>query len=103
MTTKHTPGPWFVDRELGRTTISGAGFRQMAVFTVRRSFREDFEESEANAHVAALAPEMLDALETLLKLSERSDAEDRAAIFASEGEPMCHVRSLIAKVKAGAR
>ena len=75
--TKHTPGPWSIgalvsfdgdDNEISSVEISGFGWRQFAKCIVKYG-NEESEEGQANAQLIAAAPDLLEALETLLNAS----------------------------------
>lgn len=75
---KFTPGPWRVDRHLG--TIVGPDGGPIA--------------GEANYTLAAAAPDLLEALQVVLKIIERHVGTSTAAI---EGTPIFMARAAIAK------
>lgn len=73
MNTKHTPGPWRI--EVG----DADGARALQWPTIQSESREivgtegfygDIEEDIANARLAAAAPELLEALETLVAMDD---------------------------------
>ena len=73
MTTKHTPGPWHVDTEDQDADIhSGFG---MVAKTMGHGHAQDGE-GTANARLIAAAPELLDALQSMV--SQFPEAELRA-------------------------
>ena len=84
METKHTPGPWAIDGEGTNAMVRGA---DLTIVAVRH--RLTGPTHEANARLIAAAPELLEALESIL-----SDACDngaywdkaRAAIAKARGE-----------------
>ena len=80
----HTPGPWSIRQE-GVWSV-GTDHEMTALVY---GFTD--EEEEANAHVIAAAPDLLEALKILAKLGESHGAEGvywdkaRAAIAKAEG------------------
>lgn len=88
---KHTPGPWGFDSFALREEIRAENNPLIA--TVCSVHCDSPEEMRANAHLIAAAPEILEALEMMLEMSEMSGfgkaaAEDvaRAAIAKAKGE-----------------
>lgn len=101
---KHTPGPWKVERigiERGRTE-RGMLFRidapdachvrdsQIAVLYPKRQF----EDAEANARLIAKAPELYEALRNLLTVENKSWAAYIRTEFAA-------ARALLAEIDGG--
>lgn len=90
---KHTPGPW---TNRGRIPQPGLPHSTVAAKTlIARVYSEafgDIEQEEANARLMAAAPELLEALENLLRYLETDDMRDldmnkaRAAIAKATGE-----------------
>ena len=88
--TKHTPGPWRVDY---MTVL--AGTKNLVAECASMAVGES--ESKANARLIAAAPEMLEALKTILAHPRTNDksvvfmpdevAKARAAIAKAEGNP----------------
>ena len=58
MTTQHTPGPW---RVTAAKVMAGNG--RAICLIENRKLHEGFQESSANARLAAAAPELLDTLQ----------------------------------------
>ena len=98
MTTKHTPGPWtaqprksnFIDVCHDQRDTKGAITLSLCKVQSRDSW---IDESHANARLIAAAPELLEALQNLLKVHEgiggtKYHAGDiaRAAIAKATGE-----------------
>jgi hypothetical protein len=100
--TKHTPGPW----EIGSINKKDKNLYWSAVFTPKNTGKfhtpragealgVDREECEANAHLIAAAPDLLEALRLLLEASDGLNGESewlderlnaaRAAIAKAEG------------------
>ena len=90
---KHTPGPWIV-RE-----VSGAGWPGQRGFAIDYNAEQeqivDFVYEEADAHLIAAAPELLEAIEELMdgylygcdKETKRENAKRaREAIAKAKGE-----------------
>jgi hypothetical protein len=73
---KHTPAPWFVDKDhIVRVGRPGSGF--LMPVKIATGWKEDAwfgddsdEESRANAHLIAAAPELLEALESVVSQLE---------------------------------
>jgi 16S rRNA C1402 N4-methylase RsmH len=57
---KHTPGPWVIERDLGHTFIIAEAGGMCADLGVSSPSQDD------NARLIAAAPELLEALKTLL-------------------------------------
>jgi hypothetical protein len=88
---KHTPEPWRYE-EFGPNVIIKATKNPM-LSVVHSLYHESREQMEANARLIAAAPELLEALEMMLEMSEmggfgKAYAEDvaRAAIAKGKGE-----------------
>ncbi len=96
---KHTPGPWsagsrvnnFIDIFHSQANVKGAITLALCRVQSRASW---VEESKANARLIAAAPDLLEALQNLLKVHEgeggtRYHAGDiaRAAIAKATGDP----------------
>ena len=100
MTVKHTPGPWTIEyrgdngsrisSQLG--IIHGPRGSSDWVCDVGLLHEGDGSGSDANAHLIAAAPELLEALRTVLDASWNGPMPDyardkaRAAIAAAEGK-----------------
>lgn len=59
-----TPGPWFYDHNHPGEIRYGKGY---ASDVICRMERGDWEQLEANAHLIAMAPELLEALKACVK------------------------------------
>jgi hypothetical protein len=68
----HTPGPWKIERHYdpGYKNISAQKHTALAQVVWCMEDEDRSPECEANAHLIAAAPELLDALENLLKVHE---------------------------------
>ncbi len=78
MKTNHTPGPWTIDRLIGR--ISGGTYPSIVGFRVPCSqYEHETAEVEANARLIAAAPEMLEALEEIISTLDSSKAHSAKA------------------------
>jgi hypothetical protein len=112
MTPKHTPGPWHYDpetetirvREWKRNQFMGdyrgciiASFEQSHGGEYRRDLLNLKPEIDANGHVVAAAPDMLEALEAVAVAYGNPD--DLVAAIAAA---MPSVTRAIAKAKGGA-
>jgi hypothetical protein len=87
---KHTPGPWVIDWNVSRLDIfSSDAATQVA--TLRRSTMSDGIDKAAiaNARLIAVAPQMLEALETVLWAEDNQPDHWPDAIR--------HVRAAVAK------
>lgn len=87
---KHTPGPWHTQHVHPYTHIKSDKNPMIAV--VRSVLTDSRQEFEANAHLIAAAPEMLEALEMMLGILT-------VAGIAADTEAVQHLRSVIAKAK----
>lgn len=91
--TKHTPGPW--EYNVGMASIySVQEKKKICVLT---------HENEANAHLIAAAPELLEALEALSSLQVRGHALIDRLQFSDEGRELSKkICAAIAKAKGDA-
>lgn len=103
----HTPGPWeasFIDSLGGPASycrirpVSGEMFGQFTSLEIATMYLMDEDEQQANARLIAAAPELLDALQGLVK--ELSDSDDEGLI--ENAEPMIAARAAIAKATGAA-
>ena len=78
---KHTPGPWEIEEHyhFGYRWISGPEHSQLAQVVWCMEDEDRSPECEANAHLIAAAPELLEALENLLKVHEGEGGTQRHA------------------------
>jgi hypothetical protein len=94
---KHTPGPWHLDFdeaiESTYVSISAAKHKSLAEVVWRFATEEQSPNLEANAHLIAAAPELLEALERLVANLNEGDFisntridEARAALAKAKGE-----------------
>ena len=69
--TEHTPGPWEIEEHyhFGYRWISGPEHSQLAQVVWCMEYEDRSPSCEANAHLIAAAPELLDALCYLLEAS----------------------------------
>ncbi|CUJ58749.1 Uncharacterised protein [Achromobacter xylosoxidans] len=102
MTTKHTPGPWYLrtnrhpetdGRPWGWLDLHPPGSTEKAQPSGVRVTWTKGDRSEANARLIAAAPELLEALEWALRAMEA-----RNPLWA-EGERFVAARAAIAKAK----
>ena len=78
---KHTPGPWEADESRAMTAINTA---DKHVAMVNISHQVSIAEHHANARLIAAAPEMLDALESLVScISETRGSDAYLALIAA--------------------
>lgn len=70
-TTKHTPGPWSVDKD-GRSLLYKNPLMGPSRFLAHDTFTEPFkDEQRANMSLIAAAPELLEELQGLVSLIEQ--------------------------------
>ena len=88
--TKHTPGPWYHEGTPQPVIASESDPKGRDIALVRLW---DGDEAEANAHLIAAAPEMLEALEAVVANcghlnweQEKALIDARAAIAKAKGE-----------------
>jgi hypothetical protein len=92
--TKHTPGPWIIDRDgFNDPGALDGGDNLRRVLRWDAFARRHTDEAEANARLIAAAPELLDALQVMAKTFEglaaiHNDAyrQARAAIAKATGQ-----------------
>ena len=70
METKHTPGPWNLDKR--QEKLMGANGQSIVVWNSGLSFGNRTEEAEANARLIASAPELLAACSRAFNLIKES-------------------------------
>ena len=94
---KHTLGPWEASEGYPSDTwhvdMPSRGY-SVVVSRAEEDWDMAVEEVQANAHLIAAAPELLDALETLLLSTERDDMNFRVRAMEA-------AREAIAKAKGG--
>jgi hypothetical protein len=78
-TLKHTPGPWEQDADtiikfLGEDA-NGPHIQQICEITYAHDPEESTKEAEANALLIAAAPELLEALEAMIRYGEDGPAK----------------------------
>ena len=66
---KHTPGPWHIDWHQ-RYGIN-VPHKHIAMVSCFQSKEGDWEENEANAHLIAAAPELLEALRMWMEIHDK--------------------------------
>lgn len=98
---KGTPGPWRVSEKVGdfihirhNNNEPGAMSLNLAHVTARSSWAR---EAEANAHLIAAAPELLEALRQLLDYVEDMHAAQYGRHLVDESHPMFLAQAAIAK------
>lgn len=101
MSGKYTPGPWRIEPDFQGFIIVGRPKWGAIRCGVEGEWDvaeidTDGEDDEANAHLIAAAPELLEALEGLLDLSSESGEIDRRLAFKD-------ARAAIAKAKGEAQ
>ncbi len=107
MNAKHTPGPWTADRMfLGNSKDRRSGFTvngpdaeplPVRICDIRCSPEAGFAVSEANARLIAAAPDLLGALNSMLRAFEYG----KATSFAEWEMSADFARAAIAKAKGG--
>ena len=94
---KHTLGPWEASEgypsDIWHVDRPSRGY-SVVVSRAEEDWDMAVEEVQANAHLIAAAPELLDALETLLLSTERDDMNFRVRAMEA-------AREAIAKAKGG--
>jgi len=94
MTTQHTPGPWSVTNGHYPSfkQIRGPSFKISVVMWATDLTEDDYRKRDADMHLIAAAPDLLDALNTWLKQYSAEEYEDcpevvqnRAAIAKATG------------------
>ena len=94
---KHTLGPWEASEgypsDIWHVDMPSRGY-SVVVSRAEEDWDMAGEEVQANAHLIAAAPELLDALETLLLSTERDDMNFRVRAMEA-------AREAIAKAKGG--
>ena len=94
---KHTLGPWEASEgypsDIWHVDMPSRGY-SVVVSRAEEDWDMVVEEVQANAHLIAAAPELLDALETLLLSTERDDMNFRVRAMEA-------AREAIAKAKGG--
>jgi hypothetical protein len=105
--TQHTPGPWRVYRQPSKTwqgmyslhvLASDQTPAEMAAAIVHVAGTNP--DDEANARLIAAAPEMLEALATLLGCAETDSMDDKSNVWRSA---IIDARATIAKATGGAQ
>lgn len=71
---KHTPGPWKVGKSEGNGIVCFVGSVEVATTTNEDPLMYDLE---ADARLISKAPELLDALQMLVKVSEQKGVDCR--------------------------
>lgn len=99
---KHTPGPWkvnnvFIENEPNRFIVSQNKWGGNNIADCGLSGDGSWDVNEANAHLIAAAPEMLEALKGVLDVFD-----DRCGDGCTNECCMCKVRALISKLDKGA-
>ena len=101
--TKHTPGPWHINT--AGSASRGKPFKITEIYVYAPDTQDDTaicadvidpvtqEPSEANARLIAAAPDLLEALQTIVK--SLSDQDDEGMI--EHAEPMIRARAAIQK------
>lgn len=75
---KHTPGPWFVTGKLTKyveARIGGGLVQEVAACGPTAADNGYGDQQEANAHLIAAAPDLLEALDKMLDNEEQRDFE----------------------------
>lgn len=95
-TSKHTPGPWRIERRIRTAIYAGQKHIAMVAF-FKTGIPETCigdQEHEANVNLIGAAPGLLDALEFLLAaaggVSTEATLKARAAIAKAKGDPEYH-------------
>lgn len=80
----HAPGPWAIDRDdrpgmEWNNHIVACVKPDMAICFMTNSYGDDNSEAEANARLIAAAPDLLEALQGVLRVADRATDEFDAA------------------------
>jgi len=107
ISTNHTPGPWEAcyskTNEFGGGNIrsdhhiDGTGALLLVAGPMFHDYTVDREEELANLHLAASAPELLQALENLVASIENVDFSSHAGVY--DQIPWAQAEAAIAKAK----
>lgn len=100
MTAKHTPGSWRVVTERSRPHQSFTIRAENGVCIAETVEDHRDVDGEANAHVIAAAPEMLDALEYLLEQTVNMDLAHGIDLTEGERDARNQALAIIAKARA---
>ena len=76
---KHTPGPWHIQDDHGKRWIETGGNDDTIAEIHRRKDKGSVYscgEALANAHLIAAAPDLLDALERMVKCAQKQNWND---------------------------
>lgn len=98
MTTKHTPGPWSLDRYGRLQTAAGKDVLLRGVTTLCAGSNELLAEAKANTRLISAAPELLEACMAMLEWDDRE--KDHAVDFNARME-LC--RAAFNKARAAIR
>lgn len=91
---KHSPGPWAIHHGIGQNVyIYGAN--TVCQITNPSGFYRSPKESEANAHLIAAAPELLEALKWFIEADANGEIEQ--GIYSTRG--LYAARAAIAKAE----
>lgn len=84
---KHTPGPWRVDPTLAVRAVGNGVRVARAHYDIQvrgKEGREEFEYAQANANLIAAAPEMLEALRTVVRHLHAPGGDGYEELLAAE-------------------
>lgn len=90
---KHTPGPWMLDGDAGSMSLDVIARSERIAMIDCEVCRMEDSEVDANGLLIAAAPDLLDALSTLL----RAATEARWPLVGEQMAPMNMARAAIAK------
>lgn len=91
---QHTPGPWVTDKDVGHEAVLGADgalVADCAIFGLHVNRSQEI--NKANARLIAAAPELLEALERMADVAEKSGL----TVFNEEFTALANARYVIAK------
>jgi len=86
---KHTPGPWFVGKLTANVYFGNSSGELIAQCGGYKFKQKPEHEEKANAHLIAAAPDLLEALQGVLRVADRATDEfhvARSAIAKAIGE-----------------
>lgn len=88
METKHTPGPWWIDDD--HNIAAGNGDCYKTIADPRCMSPENHEEMDANAHLIAAAPEMLELLKAINNAFYVSGTRKAMMEVMAQTKPLIH-------------
>jgi len=99
---KHTPGPWIVSDETRENFVWILDENSDTGVCMVHTDTDSKDESDANARLIAAAPELLEALESMLDYLKRQAKENSRREWALHNAHAEFMRNAIAKATGGA-